>query len=74
MPETTETTTTKPSKVKVVLKSLALIVLAIMIYLGAAVATGFISASNNIELVHSILRLSDHHRLFTHVLHPLPLL
>lgn len=41
---------TKSSKVKVALKALGILILFVLIYLGSAVATGFISAfSNNIE-------------------------
>ena len=47
---TTITTPSKISKVKPVLQALAVIILSILVYLGSAVATGFISAfSNNIE-------------------------
>lgn len=51
MPETTEiTTSSKLSKIKLVLKALGVIILFVLVYLGSAVATGFISAfSNNIE-------------------------
>lgn len=51
MPETTEiTTTTKFGKIKPILKGLSIVALSIIVYLGAAVGTGFISAfSNNIE-------------------------
>jgi hypothetical protein len=51
MPETTEiTTSSKLSKIKPVLKALGVIILFVLVYLGSAVATGFISAfSNNIE-------------------------
>ncbi len=50
MPDTIETTIAKSSKVKSLLIGLGVVLLSIIIYLGAAVATGFISAfSNNIE-------------------------
>lgn len=51
MPETTEVTTpSKFSKIKPVLKVLGILILFVLIYLGSAVLTGFISAfSNNIE-------------------------
>lgn len=50
MPEAVDLQSSKPSKVKSILKSLGVIILSIVVYLGAAVATGFISAlSNNIE-------------------------
>ena len=43
-------TINKPSKLKTLGKSLGVLMLTILVYLGAAVATGFISAfSNNIE-------------------------
>lgn len=48
MPETT--VNTNSSKIKSLGKSLGIVILTILVYLGAAVATGFISAfSNNIE-------------------------
>lgn len=48
MPDTS--LNTSPSKLKTLGKSLGVLILTILVYLGAAVATGFISAfSNNIE-------------------------
>ena len=51
MPETTDTTSiTKQNKLKSALKVIGILILFVLIYLGSAVATGFISAfSNNIE-------------------------
>ncbi|PIR99069.1 hypothetical protein COT87_01465 [Candidatus Collierbacteria bacterium CG10_big_fil_rev_8_21_14_0_10_44_9] len=51
MPETTDLPlVTQSSKLKIVLKILTLIIVSIAVYLGSAVATGFISVfSNNIE-------------------------
>ena len=51
MPETSDLiTSSKLSKIKPVLRALGVIILFVLVYLGSAVATGFISAfSNNIE-------------------------
>lgn len=50
MTEVALNTITKSSKLKTIGKGLAILILTILVYLGAAVATGFISAfSNNIE-------------------------
>lgn len=51
MPETTEVvTSSKSNKLKSALKVLGVLILFVLVYLGSAVATGFISAfSNNIE-------------------------